>query len=79
MTDSFQNISVTSFPDITEIEFRAIDKKYLKVLLINVFLVFLVVFPVLFFADKKGFFELSRNSIWIYLALFFSFYCCTFY
>ena len=70
MTDSFQNISVTSFPDITQIEFKSIHKRYLKVLLINVFLVFLVVFPMLFFVDKKGFFELSRNSIWIYLALF---------
>ena len=70
MTDSFQNIPVTSFPDITKIEFKSIHKRYLKVLLINVFLVFLVVFPVLFFVDKKGLFELSRNSIWVYLALF---------
>ena len=70
MTDSFQNISVTSFPDITQIEFKSIHKRYLKVLLINVFLIFLVVFPALFFVDKKGLFELSRNSIWIYFALF---------
>lgn len=62
MTDSFQNISVTSFPDITQIEFKSIHKRYLKVLLINVFLIFLVVFPALFLLIKRGFLNFHETQ-----------------
>ena len=62
MTDSFQNIPVTSFPDITKIEFKSIHKRYLKVLLINVFLVFLVVFPMLFLLTKRVFLNFHETQ-----------------
>lgn len=39
--DSFQNNVVPTLPDITEVPFKNIDKNYLKVILINFFLVFL--------------------------------------
>lgn len=42
MTDSFQNIAVNSFPDITKIDFKSINSKYLKVILLNISFFFLV-------------------------------------
>jgi membrane protein YdbS with pleckstrin-like domain len=44
MTDIFQNNTVTTFPDITKVEFIKINKNYLKVILINVFLFFILFF-----------------------------------
>ena len=44
MTDAFKNIAVTSFPDITKVDFKSIENQYLKVILINTFVVFLVLF-----------------------------------
>lgn len=44
MTDIFQNNTVTTFPDITKVEFIHIDKNYLKVILINLFLFFIPLF-----------------------------------
>jgi membrane protein YdbS with pleckstrin-like domain len=41
MTENFQNNTVHYFPDIVEVEFEAIDKSYLKVIIINFLLVFL--------------------------------------
>ena len=76
MVDSFLNIAVTSFPDITKIEFKCISKKYLRVLLINIFLIFILLFAALFFADYKGVFELLENSFWLYIG-FFSFFLLT--
>ena len=52
MTDSFQNLSIDSFPDISKITFKPIEKTYLKVILMNVFVVFLVIFIGLFFLLK---------------------------
>ncbi len=46
MTNSFQNIAVTSFPEITKVDFKSIENQYLKVILINTFAVFLVLFSV---------------------------------
>ena len=71
MTDSFQNIAVTSFPDISEITFKNIAKKYLNVILFNSTLVSILLFSLVFFADYKGVFELIENTIWIYIALIF--------
>ncbi|TXD51315.1 MULTISPECIES: PH domain-containing protein [unclassified Polaribacter] len=42
MTDTFQNNTITSFPDITKTEFKNINKLYLKVMLINFSLVFML-------------------------------------
>jgi membrane protein YdbS with pleckstrin-like domain len=69
MTDFFQNIKVTSFPDITKIEFKSINNKYLKVILIHVFLVFLIVFVAVFIANYNGLFEILENSVWLYLGI----------
>ena len=69
MTDFFQNITVTSFPDITKIEFKSINNKYLKVILIHVFLVFLIVFVAVFIANYNGLFEILENSVWLYLGI----------
>jgi hypothetical protein len=44
MRDIFQNNTVTTFPDITKVEFIKINKNYLKVILINVFLFFILFF-----------------------------------
>ena len=69
MTDFFQNITVTSFPDITKIEFKSINNKYLKVILIHVFLVFLIVFVAVFIANYNGLFEILENLVWLYLGI----------
>jgi len=70
MTDSFQNIAVTSFPDIVKIDFKSINNKYLKVILIHVFLVFFILFTALFIADYSGVFKIVENTLWLYLILF---------
>lgn len=69
MIDSFQNIEVTSFPDITKIDFKSINNKYLKVIIINISLVFVALFVAAFFINYKDLFELSEYSIWIYLII----------
>jgi membrane protein YdbS with pleckstrin-like domain len=69
MTDAFKNIAVTSFPDISKVDFKSIENQYLKVILINTFAAFLVLFLAICLADYKGLFELIENKIWIYLSL----------
>ena len=44
MVSDFKNDVVTNLPDITSISFTRIDKKYLKVIIINFFLVFVSLF-----------------------------------
>ena len=48
MLDSFQNIVVSSFPNILEVEFKYINRKYLKVILINITFVYLSLLSVVF-------------------------------
>ena len=67
MTDAFKNIAVTSFPDITKVDFKSIENQYLKVILINTFVAFLVLFSVICLGDYKGLFKFIENTIWIYL------------
>ena len=69
MTNSFQNIAVTSFPEITKVDFKSIENRYLKVILINTFVAFLMLFLVVCLGDYKGLFELLENTMWIYLSL----------
>ncbi|AUC86529.1 hypothetical protein CW731_15120 [Polaribacter sp. ALD11] len=69
MTDSFQNIAVTSFPDITKIDFKSIDNRYLKVILINTSFIFIALFVIIFFINYKDIFELAEYSLWLYLTL----------
>lgn len=74
MINSFENIAVISFPDITKIDFRSIGKKYLNVILMHVVLVFLGLFLALFFVIYKDFFELGAGSIWFYVVLIIAFF-----
>jgi membrane protein YdbS with pleckstrin-like domain len=74
MTEPFQNIVITSFLDITKIEFKNIEKSYLNVILINFFLVFvffltgLILVHQLIFPD-----EINQYIIFIYGVFLFLF------
>lgn len=70
MTDSFQNIAITSFPDITKIDFKSINKKYLNVILINITLFFIAILAVVFFINYMGLLELAEYSAWLYVVVF---------
>lgn len=69
MSIPFQNNLITSLPDITKIAFQKIDKSYLKVVLINFFIVFipllitLIVLHQLIFDD-----EFKEYITFIYIA-----------
>lgn len=67
MIDSFENIAIISFPDIVKIDFKSIENKYLKVILINILLIFIAIFAVAFFAIYKDIFELAEHSFWLYV------------
>ncbi|TMM31903.1 hypothetical protein FDT66_00075 [Polaribacter aestuariivivens] len=67
MTNSFQNILVTSFPDISEITFKNIEKKYLNVIIINTIFIFLLLFIAVFFAVYKDIFNLKEYKFWLYV------------
>lgn len=71
MIDSFKNLEVTTFPEIANITFRKIEKSYLKVILINLSLLFLVLFALLFVADYINFFELQYTFLRFYISLSF--------
>lgn len=74
MADYFQNSEVTTLPNIIEIEFTKIDKSYLKVILINFFLIFIPLFIGLILLDEFTFTEeIAAYTIYIY-ALFTSFF-----
>lgn len=67
MTDSFQNIDINTFPDITKIEFKRINSKYLKVILFNISLFFIILLVGLvlwieFFLNK----EIPNYTIYFY-------------
>lgn len=67
MTDSFQNIAVTTLPDITEIKFINIDKNYKKVILISFLLIFTPLLTGLFLLDQFVFpEEIKENMVFIY-------------
>ncbi|QTE22640.1 PH domain-containing protein [Polaribacter cellanae] len=70
MADTFQNNTITHFPDISKINFIAIEKKYLKVILLNIGIVFTVLFAAVFIIDYKDLFELKEHSIWLYVVVF---------
>jgi hypothetical protein len=70
MTDSFQNLQVHSFPDISEIAFEAIHKKYLKVILFNTILFFLIFYIGLTVAVYlDAFKEISQYTYLFYLGI----------
>lgn len=69
MTDSFQNTEVFSFPEIESIDFKKIEKNYFKVILINVLILFLILFIGASFVVYKDWLELGQHYIWIFSAL----------
>ena len=70
MTDSFQNIAVTSFPDITKIEFKKINRTYFKVILINFLLLSIAFFSILTLSQQLVFPE-EFNEYLIFIYAFF--------
>ncbi|WP_439131674.1 PH domain-containing protein [Polaribacter sp.] len=78
MEEQFQNDIVLDLPDITKIEFKRIDKSYLKVITINFFLVFLPFLIGLIALHQFVFTEpFNEYIIYIYI-LFFVFFGCIF-
>lgn len=68
MSYPFQNLEVTSLPDITKIEFKKIDKSYFKVIFINFLLVFFPLLVGLVLLHQFAFSdELKEYVIFIYL------------
>lgn len=67
MLDSFQNIVVSSFPNILEVEFKYINRKYLKVILINITFVYLSLLAAVFFLEYKNILGLEEVIFWLFL------------
>ena len=73
MTDFFQNNAVTSYPEITQTDFKSINKRYFKVIVIQTTLIFTVLFIAVTFMNYKDLFEWSEYSVWLYVMLSFIF------
>jgi len=69
MTNSFENISVISFPDISENEFNPIERKYLNIIYINIFSFFFILILAVFLIDVTKIIDIHSFSIWLYIAL----------
>ena len=67
MLDSFQNIVVSSFPNILEVEFKYINRKYLKVILINITFVYLSLLAAVFFLEYKNILGPEEVAFWLFL------------
>ncbi|EAQ41700.1 PH domain-containing protein [Polaribacter sp. MED152] len=80
MSENFKNELVTELPDITKIHFKKIDKDYLKVILINLFLVFIILFLGLIALHQYAFSEDFLNySTYIYFGFTSFFALCLLY
>lgn len=66
----FKNNPISVFPDITEILFNSIDKKYLKVLLLNVLLIFSAILISLFTADYFNVFKEINSFTYLFYVVF---------
>lgn len=69
MLDSFQNIVVSSFPNILEVEFKYINRKYLKVILINITFVYSSLFAAVFFIEYENILGLEEVAFWLFLLI----------
>ncbi len=69
--DGFKNNVITELPDITKSTFQKIDKNYLKVIMINTFLVFIPTLIGLIFFINKKLAESIPNYITLVYSLFF--------
>jgi membrane protein YdbS with pleckstrin-like domain len=73
MVNSFENIAVISFPELSENEFLSIEKKYLNVIYINFFILFFASISIVFLVDFTNIINISAFSFWIYIALIIAF------
>jgi len=65
----YVNEPVIDLPNITEVTFKSIDKKYLKVILFNIIILFAVILISLFTAVYFNFFDKINNYIYlVYIA-----------
>tara|TARA_B100000767_G_C19631765_1_gene478555 strand:- start:129 stop:638 length:510 start_codon:yes stop_codon:yes gene_type:complete len=69
MLDSFQNIVVSSFPNILEVEFKYINRKYLKVILINITFVYSSLLAAVFFIEYENILGLEEVAFWLFLLI----------
>ena len=69
MVNSFQNIAVTSFPELVESEFNPIDKKYLNVIVFYVLIVFFILIVGVFIVDFTKIIDISSNLLYIYFSI----------
>ncbi len=69
MLDSFQNIVVSSFPNILEVEFKYINRKYLKVILINITFVYSSLLAAVFFIEYENILGLEEGAFWLFLLI----------
>ena len=69
--ENFKNEVVTELPEITKVEFQHIHKNYLKVILINTFLVFIPLLIGLIFFTNRNLSESFTEYITLVYALFF--------
>ena len=67
----FKNNTISELPDITKVEFTKVDRNYLKVLLINFFLVFILLFVVLSFLINKELVEETSDYTGLVYSIFF--------
>lgn len=67
----FKNNSISELPDITKVEFTKVDRNYLKVLLINFFIVFTLLFAVLGFLINKKLVEETSDYTGLVYSIFF--------
>lgn len=70
MFNSFENIKVISFPDISENEFNPIEKKYLNVIYINIFIFFFTSILILFLVNFTRVIDISFFLSWLYILIF---------
>ena len=78
MPNSFQNLEVTSLPDITKIEFIKIDKSYFKVIFINFLLVFFPLLVGLILLHQFAFSDEIKEYITFIYAFFVIVFCFIF-
>lgn len=66
----FENETVSNYPSISEIIFKSIDLKYLKVILLNVLLLFTAILIGLFSVDYFNLFEKISSYVYLFYVVF---------
>jgi len=66
----FQNYAVNNLPNITQLKFKKVHKNYLKVILSNLFILFIIIFLALFFLIKLKLKEIIPDYIILIYGIF---------